>query len=70
MDKKYECHNCGTKIGLNGGLNGATIYVCEKECGNFICSDCILKSDKYEEELTTQIDGISGLEDIECLECK
>ncbi len=68
MDK-FICSECKQEFTWGGGNDfRGNIYVCER-CGKPICVSCMLKNDVYREEISSNIDGICGLDEILCLDC-
>ena len=64
-----ECHVCRRKFRWQDGGEGGNIYSCEDDCGNYICISCMLEQSEYREEIYNNVDGISGLKKILCLDC-
>lgn len=63
------CHNCKDEFTWEGGGDRGNIYSCENDCGNYICISCMLENNNYREEIYGNVDGISGLDKILCLDC-
>jgi hypothetical protein len=69
MGEVLICHKCEQEFTWDGGNDfRGNIYICEC-CGEPICVSCMMENERYRKEINSNIDGISGLEKILCLDC-
>ena len=64
MGEVLICHKCEQEFTWYDG----NICICEC-CGKPICVSCMMENERYRKEINSNIDGISRLEKILCLDC-